>query len=113
MVITEGELGGGDGGGIATGQEMGWARLELTGGGRFLDINQVFGAPLLEVRIGGETGLDVLVAVEFVLHQIEGEHAPGPEPTGLNHLAREVVHQAGFGGQNEVAVVENLVAGRA
>ena len=70
----------------------------------------MFGTPLLKLRIGGEAGFDRLVVVKFVLHQIEGEHAPGPETAGLDDFTRKVMHQTGFGGQDEVAVVENLVA---
>jgi hypothetical protein len=101
IVATEGDLGlDGRSGGLGGGGGL----------GGLAEVDEVGFAPLLVVRIGGELGLHLFVAVELVVHQVEREHATGSEAAGFDDLAGEVVHEAGFGGQDEVAVVENLVA---
>ena len=103
--VAEGELRGqvGRGGGV----------LEGGGCGVGLQVDEVVVAPLLEVGVAGEAGLDFLVVEEFAGGEVEGDHAAGAEATGLDDLAGEVVHEAGFGAEDDVAVVVDLVAGGA
>jgi len=83
------------------------------GAGAGVEIEQMLVTPLAVVRIGGDGGLHLAVVEELLVGEVDRDHAARAEAAGLDDLAGEVVHEAGFGGQDDVAVVEDLVAGGA
>lgn len=70
-------------------------------------------APVFEIGVVGDALPDVGVAQEGAGGEVKRNHATRTEAARLGDFAGEVVHEACFGGEDDVAVVEYLVAGGA
>ena len=110
-IVTERELlleRGGDGRGW-----RGAGRRVAVDLGELVEVDEVLLVPIAVGKILHDRGLDVRVGEELLLLDVDGDHAARPEAAGLDDLAREVGHDAGLGGEDDVAVVIDLVARRA
>ena len=95
----------GDGGRVGLG--------DAGGGGHIVEGEQVFIEPLLERPFVADDVLQFFVADDALFRYIYQQHAPRLEPPLVDHVLGFDIQHAHFGGQNQVVVFGDVVAGGA